>query len=385
MRGFFRSLGRCLISGIDPRRGLFYGMVSAMSEVTALSKFSCPACGAEAVWTPAKHALVCPYCGTESPAELKMDGHLIEENDLVTALRALPEDQRGWAAERKTVRCQSCQAMSVFDEKRVAQRCDFCGSPSLISVDDIQAPIRPGSVLPFKVSEGQVRESIRKWYGSHFWARSDLGEKALTDTLHGLYLPYWTFDAHAECPWEAEAGYHYFVTDSQGRQQQQTRWEHASGHVSETFDDVLVPASKGVHPQLLDKLEPFPTTDALVPYDPGYLSGWVVEQYQIDLVQAASNSRERMNARLRDICGSQVPGDTYRNLQIHPEFSGQTFKHTLLPVWLLTYTYGSRTYQVAVNGATGKAGGEYPLSWVKIAIAVFLGLLLLFLAIRYGE
>lgn len=356
-----------------------------MSEVTALSKFSCPACGAEAVWTPAKHALVCPYCGTESPAELKMDGNLIEENDLVTALRALPEDQRGWAAERKTVRCQSCQAISVFDEKRVAQRCDFCGSPSLINVEDIQAPIRPGSVLPFKFSESQVRESIRKWYGSHFWARSDLGEKALTDTLHGLYLPYWTFDAHAECPWEAEAGFHYYTTDSQGRQQQHTRWEYASGHVSETFDDVLVPASKGVHPQLLDKLEPFPTADALVPYDPGYLSGWVVEQYQIDLVQAASNSRERMNARLRDICARQVPGDTHRNLQIHPEFSEQTFKHTLLPVWLLTYTYGSKTYQVAVNGATGKAGGEYPLSWVKIAIAVFLGLVLLFLVIRYGE
>ena len=98
-----------------------------MSEVTAISKFACPACGAEAVWTPAKHALVCPYCGTVSPAELKNDGTLVEENDLVAMLRAIPDDQRGWAAVRKTVKCQSCQAISVFDEKRVAQNCDFCG------------------------------------------------------------------------------------------------------------------------------------------------------------------------------------------------------------------------------------------------------------------
>lgn len=356
-----------------------------MSEVTAISKFACPACGAEAVWNPSKKALVCPYCGTESPAELKSDGTLVEENDLVAALRSLPDDQRGWAAVRKTVRCQSCQAISVFDEKRVAQRCDFCGSPSLLSVDDIQAPIRPGSVLAFKVADTQVREDIRKWYGSHFWARSNLGDKALTDTLHGLYLPYWTFDAHAECPWRAEAGYHYYTTDSQGKRQRHTRWEPVSGHLSHDFDDVLVPASKGVHPDLLRKLEPFPTTTDLLPYDPGYISGWVVEQYQIDLIQSAQSSRDRMHGELESMCARMIPGDTHRNLRIAPDYSAQTFKHVLLPVWLLTYTYGSKNYQVAVNGFTGKIAGEYPLSWVKITIAIVIGLIILGLVIYYGN
>ncbi len=348
-----------------------------MPEVTAISKFACPACGAEAVWTPAKQALVCPYCGTVSPAELKQDGSLVEENDLVSALRSIPDDQRGWAAVRKTVKCQSCHAISVFDEKRVAQSCDFCGSPAIIAVDDVGAPIRPGSQLPFKVDQGRVREDIRRWYGSHFWAPNALGGKAMTDTLHGLYLPFWTFDAHAECPWEAEAGYYYYETDSKGNRTRYTRWEYASGHVSSDFDDVLVPASKGVHLALLEKLQPFPTTTDLLPYDPGYLSGWVVEQYQIDLVQAAQDSRQRMDAILRSQCTSEIPGDTSRNLQIFPEYSGLTFKHVLLPVWLLTYTYGSKTYQVAVNGATGKISGEYPLSWVKITIAIVILLIIL--------
>lgn len=348
-----------------------------MSEVTALSKFACPACGAEAVWTPSKHALVCPYCGTVSPAELKSDGSLVEENDLVAMLRSIPDDQRGWAAVRKTVKCQSCQAISVFDEKRVAQNCDFCGSPAIIAMDDVGAPIRPGSQLPFKIAESQVREDIRRWYASHFWAPNALGQKAMTDTLHGLYLPFWTFDAHAECPWEAEAGYYYYTTDSKGNRTQHIRWEYASGHISSDFDDVLVPASKGVRPALLEKLQPFPTTTDLLPYDPGYLSGWVVEQYQIDLVQAAQNSRDRMDNILRSQCTSQIPGDTSRNLHISPDYSAQTFKHVLLPVWLLTYTYGTKTYQVTVNGATGKIGGEYPLSWVKITIAIVIGLIIL--------
>ncbi len=348
-----------------------------MSEVTALSKFACPACGAEAVWTPSKKALVCPYCGMVSPAELKADGKLVEENDLVAMLRAIPDDQRGWAAARKTVKCQSCQAISVFDEKRVAQNCDFCGSPAIIAMDDVGAPIRPGSQLPFKIAESQVREDIRRWYASHFWAPNALGQKAMTDTLHGMYLPFWTFDAHAECPWEAEAGYHYYTTDDKGNRTQRTRWEYASGHISSDFDDVLVPASKGVKSALLEKLQPFPTTTDLLPYDPGYLSGWVVEQYQIDLVQAAENSRGRMDGMLRSQCTSQIPGDTSRNLRISPDYSARTFKHVLLPVWLLTYTYGTKNYQVTVNGATGKIGGEYPLSWVKIAIAVVIALIIL--------
>lgn len=347
------------------------------AEVTALKKYACPACGAEAVWTPAKKALVCPYCSTVSPAELQKDGSLVEESDLVAALRSIPADKRGWAAVRKTVKCQSCHAISVFNETRVAQNCDFCGSPSILAVDDVTAPIRPGSLIAFKISQSQVREDIRRWYSSHFWAPNALGEKALTDTLHGLYLPYWTFDAHAECPWEAEAGYHYYERDSQGNTTQRTRWEYASGHVTEDFDDILIPASRGVHPGLLEDLLPFPTTTALVPYDPGYLSGWVVEQYQIDLLAAAQDSRSRMEARLHSLCASQVPGDTHRGLQIAPQFSDLTFKHVLLPVWLLSYTVGSKTYQVAVNGVTGRITGEYPLSWVKILIAVILGLLLL--------
>ncbi|WP_395738785.1 zinc ribbon domain-containing protein [Prosthecobacter sp.] len=348
-----------------------------MSEVTAISKFACPACGAEAVWNPSKKALVCPYCGTVSPAELKADGTLVEENDLAAMLRSIPDNQRGWNAARKTVKCQSCNAISVFDEKRVAQNCDFCGSPAIIAVDDVGAPIRPGSQLPFKVPESQVREDIRRWYGSHFWAPNALGQKAMTDTLHGMYLPFWTFDAHAECPWEAEAGYHYYTTDDKGNRQQHTRWEYASGHYSGDFDDLLVPASKGVHGHLLEKLQPFPTTTDLLPYDPGYLSGWVVEQYQIDLVQAAEDSRRRMDDILRRACQQQIPGDTSRNLQIFPEYSAVTFKHVLLPVWLLTYTYGTKTYQVTVNGATGKIGGEYPLSWVKITIAIVILLIIL--------
>ena len=126
----------------------------------ARRKFECPACGGEAQWNPAKHALVCPYCGTESPAELEQrdDTTVIVEHDLATALRSIPDSARGWNAEKVSVQCQSCKAISVFDPARQAQRCQFCGSAQLVPYDEAKPAFRPESVLPFKVSEPAVTE-----------------------------------------------------------------------------------------------------------------------------------------------------------------------------------------------------------------------------------
>ena len=74
------------------------------------------------------------------------------------------------------------------------------------------------------------------------------------------------------------------------------------------------------------------------------------------------------------LCAAEVPGDTHRNLHVNSDYSGQTFKHILVPIWLLTYNYGARTFQVVINGYTGTIAGQYPKSWVKITLAVLAAL-----------
>src|SRR4029078_8366587 len=105
----------------------------------------------------------------------------------------------------------------------------------------------------------------------------------------------------------------------------------------------------------------------LVPYDTSYLSGFVVEHYQVVLLDAAKASEAARDRNLRELCATEVPCDTYRNLQMHPTFSGRTFKHILVPVWMLTYTYGPRVYHVLVNGGTRRICVDYPESPEDIA------------------
>jgi hypothetical protein len=295
----------------------------------------------------------------------------------VRALREIPDEERGWQTARRTVQCRSCKAVSVFDPTRVGQRCEFCGSPELVDYEEIKSPIRPQSLLPFKVSQSQVRDQIRRWYASKWLAPGALKSRALVDTVHGVYIPYWTFDAKVVCPWDADAGHYYYTTESfrdnqgrpQTRQVQHVRWEPASGVLEHFFDDEPIPGTQGIPRALLAQVEPFMTNE-LVPYDTSYLSGFVVEHYQVVLLDAAKASEAAMERKLRELCAAEVPGDTYRNLQIHPTFSGRTFKHILVPVWLLTYTYGPRVYHVLVNGGTGRIAGDYPKSPWKIALIV---------------
>lgn len=355
-----------------------------MSEqvASARQKFNCPACGAEANWNPAKQALICPFCGTESPAELKTVGAdtVIVEHDLAEAIRGIPDSARGWQTARMSVRCQSCQAISVFDPQQIGKRCEFCGSTALVPYEEVKEPFRPESLLPLKIPESQARDLIRSWYGRQWLAPNRFRLQAITDTVKGIYLPYWTFDARADARWTAEAGQDYYVRQG-GKNVRQVRWTPASGELSHLFDDQLVCASVGVDASRLRSIEPFPT-DSLVPFDPGYLSGWTVERYQIDLIAAADRSRRQMEATLRELCGREVHGDTYRNLNVDATFTGQTFKHILAPIWMLTYVYGASSYQVVVNGVTGRISGSRPWSWIKVSLVV-LAALILFLLFVY--
>jgi len=103
------------------------------------------------------------------------------------------------------------------------------------------------------------------------------------------------------------------------------------------------------------------------------------------LLEAAQASQDAMTDKLRQMCAAQIPGDTSRNLVIHPTFSAQTFKHILVPVWLLSYLYGTRLFQVVVNGYSGRMAGQYPKSPWKIAFLVLLAIIAFFIFVMLNQ
>ena len=365
-----------------------------MSAVTALGKRPCSDCGGELEWNASKQVLSCPYCGfipkEQAARGAPAAGSGIAEHDLEKSLLGTADDKRGYGTETVKVKCQSCNAISVFEPTRVAQRCEFCGSPSIVPYQETRDAISPESLLPVKLDAPRVRDIVKQWVSSRWFAPDALKSGALTDTLKAIYLPYWTFDASAHADWTATSGDYYYTTetyrDSSGRQQtrqvRHVRWYPSSGALDHFFDDDLVPGTVGVRMDLLNKVEPFPTKE-LKPYDPAFVRGWTVERYQVDLRKAAELNRGQMDQELQTLCGQQVPGDTYRDLQVQAAYAQRTFKHILVPTWLVTYTFGAKTFQVLVNGYTGSTAGDRPISYVKVFFYIIVPafLLLMILAL----
>jgi hypothetical protein len=139
--------------------------------------------------------------------------------------------------------------------------------------------------------------------------------------------------------------------------------------VRQSFDDVLVPASPGVKAPLLRGVEPFPTKK-LVTYEPRYVAGWPVEGAQVALADAVTLAHARMTESLLALAKKEVVSHRDKVRLTTTTFDSERFKLALLPVWLLTYQYRGKHFQVAVNGHTGKVEGESPNSWIKVGLLV---------------
>ncbi len=328
-------------------------------------------------WDAARGALACGYCGGASTVEAQ--GQVVEH---------AIERAAGYRAATLRVRrvdCAGCGAQVDFEPGIIASRCAFCGSHEVVAHDAEAAA--PESVLPFAVPLQQADEAFRRWLKGLWFRPNDLKRMAKLKELRGVYLPFWTFDATADSRWTAMAGYHYWVSESytvtvngrserRTRQVRRTRWEPASGQRRDRHDDHLVYASRGLPLHLVRNVEPFDTTK-LQPFTAAFLAGWGAEEAAFGAEAGWVAGQRQLHEEQQWRCGSDVPGDTHRDLQVHTAFSQVSFKPTLLPIYVAAYAYRDEIYRFLVNGQTGKVSGDAPWSWVKITLAVIFALLLL--------
>jgi hypothetical protein len=350
----------------------------ASAATAKLRKFPCASCGADVVWSPGAAALTCPYCGAKK--DVPKSPNEVTERPIEEALKGASD--LGWGMARKAVTCRGCGATTTFGEGVAASRCAFCGAPSVVEAPPSGTMVRPAGVLPFKVDRNGATGKFRQWLSSLWFRPDDLSQKSAVSELKGVYVPFWTFDAATHSAWTADAGYDYQVevqVEENGqvhtRYETRTRWEPASGVLEHFFDDVPVAASRGLPPDLARGIEPFPTQDFLA-YEPSYLSGFLAEEYAVGPKEALASGQQRMTQELYALCGREVPGDRFRNLQVRTAWSGLACKNGLFPVWIAAYQYGGKPYRFLVNGVTGKTDGHAPWSWVKIGLAVLAAVLL---------
>jgi hypothetical protein len=107
-----------------------------------------------------------------------------------------------------------------------------------------------------------------------------------------------------------------------------------------------------------------------VPFNQQVLAGFLARTYDITLGEGFADAKTRIEEALRTEVQKRIGGDEQEIMSLDVQYRALTYKHLLLPVWLLVYRYHDKPYQVAVNAATGEVQGERPYSWIKITSAV---------------
>ena len=164
-----------------------------------------------------------------------------------------------------------------------------------------------------------------------------------------------------------------------------TRWSTVNGMVANTFDDIPVFANDGFETKRIVALEPWPTGTAKT-YSPEYVAGHLCRTYDHDVQECMGEATGKMETEIDQTIRRNIGGDHQEITAKQVDWRTMTYKHLLLPIWLLTVIYQERPFQVYINGVSGEVHGARPWSKVKIiAAAVLLAIILITILVLYGK
>jgi hypothetical protein len=343
-------------------------------QAAAIDAFACAQCNASQTFDPATSMLVCDHCGASVAivlANTQIVSHDLFGKEAITSLHA-SEIQSG----ARSVTCTQCGAQAIVTRR--AERCAFCDAPMVFEVDtDASATIPPGAVVPFVVDGKQAAAKFSAWLGKRWFAPSDLTRHSRRESLDGVYVPFWFFDAAATTQYDGQRGRvsttSESYTDSEGksqtRQVETVDWTPVSGTVSTTSNDVMTVASPTLPEKLVKKLSSWDLQRTRA-FDPRFLAGFVAETYKVQPADGFTAVYPVIEGQIKTAISRDIGGDRQQIGSMNVDWDGVAFRHVLLPLWLASFRYGGKIFHVAVNAETGEVEGERPWSVQKIALLV---------------
>lgn len=337
-----------------------------------LISFKCPQCGATTRYDVTAGGVACEHCGYTRPVETEQVGKKAKENEFT--LENLKKAEHGWGEERRVLHCGSCGSEIAVASEALATTCAFCASNKVNLLPPDVDVLRPRFLVPFKVTPESNRDRARVWLGEGWFHPGELAASAIIEHFIGIMTPQWTFDANITAFWKAEVGYehnesYYDHHDKTWKTRTVIRWRWENGQVNLDIDDLIVPGSSHISNRLFQKILPF-NLNELVNYNAGYLAGWQAQAYNINLLDAWEKGKGTMRELAKNACYKDIPSSHVRNFSMQADFSNESWRYILLPIYIAAYRFEDKVYQVLVNGQTGVIAGQKPVAWWKIWLAI---------------
>lgn len=331
-------------------------MEDAVEKKKDGSFIKCPTCGANLEFDPETQTLKCEYCGTEVDFE---KNKRVEEINIEKAFALAKK------GDSTTVlyRCKNCGAEVMINSDEVATECPFCQTPYVAKTENLDG-IKPNAVYPFLIDKDKAVELTRKKIKKKLYAPSKFKKNFNAKNVQGVYYPCFTFDSATQSTYSGRLGRRRtrtVKTSSGTRTEAYTEWFYVNGSLEKFFDDVTITSSAKMSQKVLGKIMPFDINSICV-YEKKFLAGFYASHYDKDIRTAWTEAKSDMDKQIRSSILSRYDCDVVDYLNISTVHNNVTYKYVLLPIWLISYKYRKKNYQMHMNGNTGKVYGKTPVS-----------------------
>jgi predicted RNA-binding Zn-ribbon protein involved in translation (DUF1610 family) len=333
-----------------------------------IKEYKCPNCGGAVKFDSSTQNLKCPFCDAEFA--------ITALEDYQKELAAAAGDNFDWEVDKagkdwdageldelSQGSCPSCGAELLGDKNTVAMVCPCCGNAQIVQ-RRLTGVLKPDYVIPFKLEKKTAVEALKNFYQGKRLLPDLFREENRVNSIQGLYVPFWLFDARAQghiryrasrVKFWSDANYNYTKTD----------FYSVIREGIMDFEKVPVDGSEKMDDSYMDAIEPF--NYALIKdFQSAFLAGYIAEKYDVD----AEKSRERAGRRVKASVEEEFARSVTGYSSVRPESSvvnvgNGKVSYSLLPVWILNTKYRKENYQFIMNGESGRLVGRLPADPAK--------------------
>lgn len=350
-----------------------------MEKTVKSNDCSCPGCGATMRYDPGKRKLFCENC--QKTKDILFEK--LASKRSISDIEQRNQKTREWINETKNLKCPNCGANVVLNKLQYSSMCPYCNS-NLVSRDDTDNAMAPDGIIPFTFSDEVASQKYVQGLKKKWFLPNSFKKAPPVDNIYGIYIPSFGFDSDTISNYSGRLATDHTRTDSKGRTHTYTTYENISGIHTSLQRDVLVESSSKIQQEQLSQLLPFNMPEA-VAFNQGFIMGYTVEHYNDTVAYCMKSAEQIMGENIKQEILSKYSYDRVVSFNLATKHSNQKYMYYLLPVYKCDYKFKNKTYTTLMNGQTGKVGGGYPKSGVKIFfftlmwILIVAGLILLFM------
>ena len=328
----------------------------------ALHEYECPACGGAMEFNPKTQKIKCPYCNSE----FDVKDYVANHNSSSTGEAADEYTNQSTTEDGQQLyiyKCGSCGGEILATESLGSTKCPFCSNNVVVS-EKFTGEFKPDYIIPFKTTKEDAMKTYREHVRSKKLVPKVFLDENHIDEIKGVYVPFWLFDATMSFDGTYEGTKTRTWQDSK-YVYTETKYYEVKRSGTEDFAFVPVDGSKEMPDDLMESLEPFDHNE-MVPYNMGYLAGFLANKYNNPVDAMKPRAMNRIKASIISDFKATISG--YASLRPINEGTGivsSSYKYAMYPVYILNTTWKGENYLFAMNGQSGKFVGNLPLSWTR--------------------